>query len=110
MPKFVCVNKDCKQYGIEVEYTQVTYRFIDGELRAECAECPECGQKREEINENTSIPLSEKNVQFGGQFSSASPEGRKEILKKRAHEHYEKEIKPFREHQIHEAMRQFNEQ
>ena len=52
MTKFVCRNKDCKKYGVEVEYTQVTYRFVNGELRAECAECPECGQEREEINEN----------------------------------------------------------
>lgn len=105
--KFVCKNKDCKSYGVEVEYTEVTYRFINGELRAECAECPDCGKVREEINENANIPLSEKNVQFGGQFSSASPEGRREILKKRAHEHYEKEIKPFRDYRMNEAVKQF---
>ena len=109
MTKFVCRNKDCKKYGVEVEYTQVTYRFVNGELRAECAECPECGQEREEINENALIPLSQKNVQFGGQFSSASLEQRREMLKKRSHEHYEKEIKPYKEHQLHEMVKNFKD-
>ena len=32
--KFVCRNKDCKKYGIEDDYSSVTYKFIGGELIA----------------------------------------------------------------------------
>lgn len=106
--KFVCRNKDCKKYGIEDDYSSVTYKFIGGGLMAECAPCPCCGQIREEINPNREIPLSEKNVSIGT-YTSASPEQRREMLKKRSHEHYEKEIKPYKEHQLHEMVKNFKD-
>ena len=107
--KCVCRNKDCKRYGQEDFYPSTTYRLVDGHLVSDDIRCPACGQVREEINENAKIPLSEKNVGIG-QYTMASTEQRKEMLKSRAHAHYEKEIKPFREHQIHEAMKQFKGQ
>lgn len=106
--KFVCRNKDCKKYGIEDDYSSVTYKFIGGELMAECAPCPCCGKIREEYNPNANVPLNEKNIEIG-KYTMASSESRKEMLKKRSHDHYEKEIKPFKEHQLHEAVKQFND-
>lgn len=106
--KFVCKNKDCKKFGVEDYYASVTYKFINGELIADCAPCPCCGKIREEINENSNIPLSEKNIAMG-MYTSASPEQRREMLKKRSHEHYEKEIKPYKEYKFNELVNNFKQ-
>lgn len=104
--KCVCNNKDCKRYGQVDFYPTTTYRLVNGELVSDDIRCPSCGEVREEINDNAKIPLSEKNVGIG-QYTMASPEERREMLKKRSHEHFEKEVKPFKEYQINEAMKQF---
>ena len=104
--KFICKNENCERYGVEDDYTTVRYKLVDGHLQADCINCPYCGQLREEVNANTNIPLSEKNISIGI-YSSASPEQRREMLKKRSHEHFEKEIKPFKEHQLHETINKF---
>lgn len=106
--KFVCKNENCERYGVEDDYTEVRYKLVSGHLIADCAPCPCCGQIREEINPNKDIPIGEKNIGIGV-YSSASPETRREMLKKRSHEHFEKEIKPFKEHQLHETMKKFKE-
>lgn len=106
--KFICKNENCERYGIEDNYTTVRYKLVDGHLQADCAPCPCCGQIREEINPNRDIPLSEKNIGIGV-YSSASPEQRREMLKKRSHDHFEKEIKPFKEYQLHETINKFKE-
>ena len=82
--------------------------MINGQLVSNNAPCPCCGKIREEYNPNANVPLNEKNIEIG-KYTMASSESRKEMLKKRSHDHYEKEIKPFKEHQLHEAVKQFND-
>ena len=107
MAKFVCKNENCERYGIEDEYFSLTYKVVGGELQATVAPCPCCGKIREEINPND-VPLSQKNIAIG-KYASASKEQKTEMLKKRSHEHFEKKIKPFKDHQLNEAVKQMNE-
>lgn len=104
--KFVCENKDCEKYGIEDEYVRTTYKMIDGHLVSENAPCPCCGKLRKEINEAANIPISEKNLMYG-EYSSASPEQKRAMLKKRSHEHFEKHIKESKEEKINAAVKAF---
>lgn len=104
--KFVCRNEQCEKFGIEEEYLSNTYKVINGKLQSTNAPCPCCGEIREEINPYKDIPLSEKNIDIA-KYSSASPQAQREMLKKRSHDHYEKEIKPFKEHQLHETVNNF---
>ena len=106
--KFVCRNEQCERYGVEDEYFSNSYKVIGGKLVSNNAPCPCCGEIREEINPYKDSPLSEKNIEIG-KYSSASPEDKREMLKKRSHDHFEKEIKPFKEHQLHETVKQFKE-
>lgn len=106
--KFVCKNPNCKKYGVEDEYLSNTFKIVNGHLQSNNAPCPCCGEIREEINPYKDIPLSEKNIEIG-KYSSASPEDKREMLKKRSHDHFEKEIKPFKEHQLHETVKQFKD-
>lgn len=106
--KFVCRNEQCERYGVEDEYFSNSYKVIGGKLVSNNAPCPCCGEIREEINPYKDIPLSEKNIEIG-KYSSASPEDKREMLKKRSHDHFEKEIKPFKEHQLYETVKQFKE-
>lgn len=102
--KFVCENPDCERFGVVDEEFNNTYKMVDGRLLSDKAPCPVCGKMRKELANN--VPLSEKNIYIES-YTMASPEQRREILKKRSHEHYEKEIKPFKEHQLNEAVSQF---
>lgn len=106
--KFVCENPDCPKFGVEDEYLSNTFKIVNGHLQSNNAPCPCCGQIRKEINPYADIPLNEKNIGIA-KYSSASPEQRREMLKKRSHDHYEKEIKPFKEHQLHEAVKTFKD-
>lgn len=106
--KFVCRNERCEKFGIEEEYLSNTYKVINGKLQSNNAPCPCCGEIREEINPNKDIPLSQKNIDIA-KYYSASPEDKRAMLKKRSHDHYEKEIKPFKEHQLHETVKNFKE-
>lgn len=108
MVKFICRNEECKRKGVEDEYYSNAYRIVDGSLQSKNAPCPCCGQIREEINPNKDIPLSQKNIDIA-KYSSASPEAKRAMLKKRSHDHYEKEIKPFKEHQLQETVKQFKD-
>jgi len=104
MSKFICRNLGCPKFGIEDEYLSNTYKLVDGQFISNNAPCPNCGKIREEINEN--IPLSEKNIDIG-RYSSASKQDKREMLKKRSHDHFEKKIKPFKEFQIQETIKNF---
>ena len=88
------------------EYLRNTYTMIDGHLVSTNAPCPCCGKVREEINEAANIPISEKNLMYG-EYSSASPEQKREMLKKRSHEHFEKYIKESKEEKINAAVKAF---
>ena len=102
--KFDCENTDSEKFSMINEEYNNTYKMVDGRLLSDKAPCPVCGKIRKELANN--VPLSEKNIYIGS-YTMASPEQKREILKKRSHEHYEKEIKPFKEHQLHEAVSQF---
>ncbi len=104
MSKYVCTNEKCKNFGVEVIISKNTYKLIDGVLRSDNDFCPVCGQKRQELNAN--IPLSEKNIELG-KYSMASKEEKTAILKKRSHQHFEKKIKPYKEHIWHETEENF---
>lgn len=106
--KFICRNTECPNCGKIDEYLVNIYKMINGQLVSNNAPCPCCGKIREEHNPNANVPLNEKNIEIG-KYTMASSEGKKEMLKKRSHDHYEKEIKPFKEHQLHEAIKQFND-
>ena len=101
--KFICNNEKCSRKGVEDEYLKNLYKVINGKLVSDNAPCPECGEIREEIDTNSRIPLSKKNIGMG-KYSSSSPEQQREMLKKRSHEHYKKAVEPFKQHQLHTAM------
>ncbi len=102
---FVCENIDCPDYGMEEEVSRTRYRLVDGEMVSDNAPCPVCGCRRREISED--MPLSEKNVHFGD-VRMSTVEGRREMLKQRSHDHYEREIRPEKEERIRQAMGRFN--
>lgn len=106
--KYVCHNPECSAVGVEEEFFTETYQFIDGALRGKNAPCPVCGHIREEVNENEEISPEEKNVSLA-KFAMASPEAKREILKKRSHDHYEKEIRPMKEEKLRKAVENFKE-
>ena len=108
MSKFICRNAECPNCGKIDEYFSNTYKMVDGHLVSNNAPCPKCGQIREEIVPGKDIPLSEKNI-YLTTYTMAAPEERREMVKKRSHEHYEKELKPFNEHQINAAVKQFKD-
>jgi hypothetical protein len=103
MSKFVCENKDCPKFGIEEEYFSNTYKMVNGELQSNNAPCPRCGQIRKEINPNMDIPLRDKNIEIA-KYSSASPEQKREMLKQRSHEDYEKHVKERKDGLMNQAI------
>lgn len=102
--KVVCRNENCSKFNIEMDYVRSTYKFVDGKLVSNNIPCPTCGKDREDITEV--VPLSEKDIKFG-KYSSSSPEEKKKMLKKRSQDHFEKEIKPYKEHKLQEAVKSF---
>lgn len=106
--KYVCENSECKSFGVEDEYVSERYFYRNGVMVGENCACPHCGQMRREINPNEEVPLSEKNISIA-KYTMASPEQRREILKKRSHEHYEKEIRPEKEYKLNQAVEAFKE-
>lgn len=105
--KFVCRNKECSNYNVEYNYLSNTYKYVNGVLLSNHAECPKCGCTREEINTDD-VPLSEKNIDLL-RFDMCTPEQRKDILKKRSHEHFKKEIEPYKQEKINQAVNNFKE-
>lgn len=106
MSKFICDNSTCPKFGVEDEYLTNTYKVVGEKLQSNHAHCPNCAEIRREVNMNKDIPLSEKHISVA-KYSSASKEERTNILKKRSHEHFKKTVQPFKEHQLHEAVKNF---
>lgn len=106
--KYICENPECSHYGEVFEFTHTKFFFKKGELVSEHLECPYCGKDRKEINPNEEIPLSEKEIGYAA-YSSASPQDKREMLKKRSHDHFMKEVKPYKEHVLHETVKNFQE-
>lgn len=104
--KYKCLNKKCKLFNEEFEYLVVNYKVVGGRLVSDKVECPMCGEMRVEINENANIPISEKNIEIN-EFSSLSKEQRVASLKKRSHDHFEKNIRESKEQKIKTAVKTF---
>lgn len=101
---YICKNKECKNYNkVDDSLTQENYFYRNGILTGEHQQCPVCGSKREDISENN-IPLSQKNISFANKYSNASTEEKREILKKRSHEHFNKEVKERKDYLMDKAM------
>ncbi len=106
--KYICENPDCPECGKEEYMCSETYSFRGNRLVGKHADCPVCGRERKEVNPNANIKLSEKNVGIL-KFSTASAEGKREMLKRRSHDHYEKEIRPIKEEKLRKAVESFKE-
>ena len=106
MSKFICENKECENFGKVDEYLSNEYKMVNGHLVSNHAECPFCHTIRKEVNESANIPISEKNLSLG-EYSSASPERKKQMLQQRSHEHFEKHIKESKEQKINDAVKAF---
>lgn len=101
--KYICANKDCTHYGVDDEYVSESYVFQNGELIGKHKNCPYCGKPRKEINPAEQIPLSEKNICIN-RFNGANKEQKIEMLKKRSHEHFQKEVKERKDGLLNQAM------
>lgn len=84
MSKFVCSNTKCERLGKEVIIQKVRWKFDRTYMTmTHGVRCDECGDMMEYIDEKKEGDI---NVYFG-KFAAKSPEQKKEILKKRAHNH-----------------------
>ena len=104
---FICENKECLEFGVPHTYTRNSYKYIDGKLVSNNAPCPKCGQLRKEVNLDE-VPLSEKNITLM-RFDMSTPEQKREILKKRSHEHFKEKIEPYKQEKLNEAVSNFKE-
>lgn len=108
MVRFICKEEGCKRKDIADDYYSNTYKMVNGSLQSNNAPCPSCGKIREEIDFNKEIPFSQKNIDIA-KYSSSSPEQKKAMLKKRSRDHFEKEVKPYKDHRLQEAVKQFKD-
>lgn len=104
---YICENKDCSEYGKEHIHMQNSYSLVNGEWVSNNAQCPCCKKLRKEINPDE-VPLSEKNIDLL-RYDMCDKQQQREILKKRSHEHFEKEVKPYKEFRIQTEMDKFKE-
>lgn len=70
--------------------------------------CPQCGKIREEVSTNNAIPLSHKNIGIS-LYNGMSMEKKREVLKKRSHEHFKKEVEERKEGLLSKAKAEFRE-
>lgn len=103
--KCICNNETCRLFGQEQTLTKATYKFIDGKIRLSTS-CEGCGRALEEIPSEEPPTIGSVYI---GKYSSGSKEQRQEMLKKRARDHFKKEIKPFKDHQHNELVKEFKE-
>ena len=107
--KYVCENPACSECGKEEYMSSETYSFRGERLVGKHADCHVCGQERREIkNPAANASPAEKNIVLL-KFNMASSEGRREMLKKRSHDHYEKEVRPVKEEKLRKAVESFKE-
>lgn len=105
---YLCLNPDCELYEKEEHLVSETFCYRNGKFVGVNCRCPKCGQERKEINLDADVPLSQKNIGLN-RINSMSVEQRREILKKRSHDHFNKEIKERKEHLINSAMSEMND-
>lgn len=101
--EYICNNPECPNYGKRENLSSEVYKYRSGRLVGEHAQCSKCGIEREEINPNKDIPLSEKNVGIG-LFAGMSREQKQEVLKKRSHEHFKRNVEERKEGLMNRAI------
>lgn len=106
--QYICHNAACSECGKPDSVGEETFVLRGSRIVGKHAACPVCGQEREFVTASQEIPLSQKNFHIG-QYTNASPEERRAMLKKRSHEHYEKEVRPVKEEKVRKAVEAFRE-
>lgn len=106
--EYICNNPNCAKFGVKEYFSSEIFRFKDGKLIGANAPCPCCGNIREEINPDKNIPFSEKNIGIS-LYNGMSIDKKREVLKKRSHEHFQKEIKERKDGLINKAVTEFSE-
>lgn len=103
--KLQCQNPSCSRYMQVDTISKAVYVFRDGKLVMKDSECSECGQPRVDITEREDVDFARITV---GKVGSMNRDQRAEILKKRASDHYKREIKPYKDHINHETAKEMN--
>ena len=101
--EYICKNPKCPNYEKKEYFSSETYKYHDGRLLGEHIQCSECGVEREEVNLNEGISLSDKNIGIG-LFAGMSKERKQEVLKKRSHEHFKKNVEERKEGLMSQAI------
>lgn len=101
--EYICKNSECPECGKSEYFSQESFKYSGGRLVGEHSQCPKCGVEREEVNLNKDIPLSEKNIGIS-LFSGMSKEQKQEVLKKRSHAHFKKEVEERKEVLMNRAI------
>lgn len=101
--EYICENPNCSEYKKTEFFSSERYIFRNGEFVGEHAICPCCRKERECVDDNAKIPLSEKHTGIM-LFNSKSKDEKREILRKRSHEHFQKEIKERKDGLMNKAM------
>lgn len=103
MSHYICRNAQCERYGVPENVEREVFKYTADGLIGEKCRCPVCGKVREYINPSSEVPLSEKSVGVGT-FSSKSAEQKRELLKKRSHDHFNKHVKERKDYLMNKAM------
>lgn len=92
MPKFRCKNEGCGNFGKDITFPKVRYKFDEvtkGMTPMGDFKCGVCGKQMEEVPVEQDGDI---NIYFAG-FRAKSKEQKTEILKKRAKTHTNKKLK-----------------
>lgn len=101
--KYICLNPDCSKYQLPEEVIRESFVMRDGKLVGKNCICLECKKERMLDNPNEKIPIAEKGIVMGT-YASMSKEQKREMLQKRSHEHFKKEIKERKDGLLNQAM------
>jgi hypothetical protein len=106
--EYICLNKECVDFNKKEYLSSESFFFCKGRLIGKHSQCSKCGFERMKINDNESIPLSRKNVQMN-MFDSMSADEKREKLKQRAHNHFNKEVKERKNDLLGRAMKEMKD-
>lgn len=87
--KYMCTNPECCNFAIEKEVFSHTHVCRGGEMVCLETICKKCGSYGKDLT--PFVPISEKNIVFAT-VASMSKEKKVEVLKKRSHDHFKKNI------------------
>jgi len=97
----MCTNPECCNFAVEKEVLTHTHVIRDG--RSFCPEtvCRKCGAEGKDLT--PFVPISKKNFVIG-EIASMSKEKKVEVLKKRSHDHFKKNIAEKKDSLIKRAV------